>query len=106
MRRHDAPHLREGIHVEGQVVQLAFVVRHRRIDIVVELHEPIHVVPDFLIGRMENMGAVLVDADAFLFLTIDVASYMGAAFQHEDGLACFFISWATTAPNKPLPTIR
>ena len=91
LRRHDPPHLREGIHVEGQVVQLAFVVRHRRIDVVVELHEPIHVVPDFFVGSMEDMGAVLVNPDAVPFLAIDVAAPVRTALQHhENGLACFF----------------
>lgn len=52
----DAPELAEGVHIERQVVELVFIDSNRRVDIVVELGELVHIVPDFFIARMKNMA--------------------------------------------------
>ena len=41
----DAPHLGERVHIEGHVVDFAVEVRNRGVYIVVELSEPIDVIP-------------------------------------------------------------
>ena len=85
--RHDVPELAERIHVERQVVEMALIIRHRRIDEVVECDELIDIRPDILIARVEDVCAVLVDVDAIFFLAVDIAAHMIPALQHQHRLA-------------------
>ena len=85
--RHDVPELTERIHVERQVVEMALIVRHRRIDEVVERDELIDIRPDVFIARVEDVCAVLVDVDTIFFLTVDIAAHMIPALQHQYRLA-------------------
>lgn len=70
----DSPHLREGVHVERQVVQLVLVAGNGAVHIVVELGELIYVIPNGTKRRMEDMGTVLMHVDAIDFFRVDVAA--------------------------------
>ena len=87
LRRHDAPHLVEGVHVKGQRIELALVVGNGRVREAVELCKPGDVVPDFFVVGMENMGAVLVDVDALDVLGIDVAGDVRALVDDQHAFA-------------------
>ena len=87
-RRHDVPELAERVHVERQVVEMALIVRDRRVDEIVELDELVDIRPDILIARVKDMRAVLVDIDALPLFTVDIAPHMVAAFQHQYRLSC------------------
>ena len=84
--RHDIPELTERVHIERQIVEMSLIVRYRRIDEVVELHELVDIRPDLLIARVENVRAILVDVDAILFLAVDIAADMPATLQHQHRL--------------------
>ena len=79
------PHLIEGIHVEGQVVQLALIVGHRGVGVAVEGGKPVHIVPHSLVVGVENMGAIAVDVDALHIFGIDVAGNVAALVHHQAG---------------------
>ena len=101
-RRHDVPELAERIHVERQIVEMALIVRHRRVDEIVKGDELVDIRPDILIARVEDVCTIFVDVDAILLLAVDIAADMIAS---TDLPACF-ASCAKTAPKRPLPTIR
>ena len=84
----DAPHLVEGVHVEGQVVELALVVGHGGVGVAVKLNDGVHEVPHLLVGGVEDMGTILVDVDTFDILAIDIATQVGAFVYDEAGFAC------------------
>jgi hypothetical protein len=86
-RGQDAPHLIEGVHIEGQVILLAFVIGYRGIGITVELDNGIGKVPDLLVGGMEDMGAILMDIDTLDVLTIDITTQMVALVDDQTLLA-------------------
>ena len=85
--RHDVPELAERIHVERQVVEMALIIRDRRIDEVVECDELIDIRPDVFIARMEDVCTVLVNVDAIFFLAVDIAPHMIPALQHQHRFA-------------------
>jgi len=87
LRGVDAPHLVEGVHVEGQIVELALVVGHRAVGVAVELYEGVDIVPDLLVGGVEDVRTVLVDIDALDVLAIDVAADMWPTVNYKAGLA-------------------
>ena len=78
-RRHDIPELTERVHIERQIVEMALIVRHRRVDEVVKGDESVDIRPDILIARVEDVRAILVDVDAILLLAIDIAANMVTA---------------------------
>ena len=86
----DAPELAEGVHIERQVVELVFIDSNRRIDIVVELGELVHIVPDFFIARMKNMGAVAVYVDAVYILSVNISRDMVSPVDHQHAFSSFF----------------
>ena len=49
LRSPHAPHLVECVHIERQVVELAFIVRDRAVSVSIELHNTIDKVPDLLV---------------------------------------------------------
>ena len=83
----DAPHLRERVHVERQVVQLVLVDGHGAVHVVVELREAVDVVPHGSQGGVEDVRAVAVHVNALHVLGVDVAGDMVAAVDDEAGLA-------------------
>src|SRR5699024_7532087 len=85
--RDDAPHLVEGVHVEGQVVQLALIVGHRGVGVAVEGGETVDIVPHGLVVGVEDMRAVAVDGDALDILGIDIAGDMAALVNDQAALA-------------------
>ena len=73
-----APHLVERVHVERQVVEPSLVVGHGRVGVTVEGHDAVDEVPHALVGGVEDVGAILVDVDAFHILAIDIAAEVWA----------------------------
>lgn len=69
-----APHLVKCVHVERQIVELAFVVGHRRIGISVELNNGVDEVPYFLAVGVEDVGSVFMYVDAFNVFAIHIAA--------------------------------
>ena len=72
----------------------------------VKLCKLVHIVPDFLLGGVENMCAVSVHLDSLHILCVNVASDMITLVDYQTGLSLFGASWANTAPNSPAPTIK
>ena len=70
----DTPHLVEGVHVEGQVVELSLVVGYRRIGVAVEWHDTVDKVPDGLVAGVEDVRSVFVHVDAIHILAIEVST--------------------------------
>ena len=83
---HARPHLGKRVHVEGHVVDLAFVVGDGGVHVVVELGETVHVVPDVLERRMEDVCAVFVNVDSLDLLGVHVARDMRTAIDDEAAL--------------------
>ena len=85
-----APHLIEGVHVEGQVILFSFVVGNGRIGITVELDHGVDKLPHLPVVSVEDMGTVLVYVDAFYLLAIDIAAQMRTLIYHQTSLASLF----------------
>ena len=83
-RCHNAPHLVEGVHIEGQRVEFTLVVGDRRVRETVELSKLRDVFPNFFIIGMENVGPVLVDVDAFDVFSINVTCNVGTFVYNEN----------------------
>ena len=81
------PHLREGVHIERQVVELILVPGYRRIDVVVELRILVHILPDLLVRRMEDVSPVFVNIYIIPSGRIDIAADMIALVDHNRRLA-------------------
>ena len=75
-RGHHAPHLVEGVHVEGQIVDLTVVVRHRAVGVAIELCKPVHILPHSLVVGVEDMRTVAVHVDALYSFGVDIAGDM------------------------------
>ncbi len=71
-RGRDAPHLIEGVHIEGEAVEFPVEIRNRGIGETVPFRETIHVIPDVIEIRVENMRAVAVDVDALDGLGVNI----------------------------------
>ena len=89
LRRHDAPHLIKGIHVEGQRVEFALIVRNRRVGKTVELCKLRDIIPYFFVIGMENMRAIFMDIDSFNFFSVNVTSNIGPFIHYQN---CFTMS--------------
>ena len=53
---HHTPHLVEGVHVEGQIVDLAMVVGHRAVGVAVELRKLVHILPHGLVVGISSVS--------------------------------------------------
>lgn len=84
--RRDAPELAEGVHVERQVVDLAAVVGQRRVDERIHRRVLLDEGPDVLVGRVEDVGPVVVEDDPVLDVGGDVAARAAPALDDEDPL--------------------
>lgn len=64
----------------------------------IEAGKSVDVLPDFFVARMENMGAVLVNLNAFNLFRIDVAGDVATFFYDETALAALrgFVSKYST----------
>lgn len=58
----------------------------------IKLDELIDIVPNFFIRRMEDVGPVAMDADAFFFFAVDVTADVRPPFQDQALAPGFFIS--------------
>ena len=100
-RGHNAPKRMERIHIEGHIVQFAFVIGHRRVNEVIELAEPGKVVPYLTVACSKNMSAVSMDIDTLDFLCITVASDMVAPLDNKNLLACVKCLSRHDGPEQP-----
>ena len=100
-RRYDVPELTERIHIERQVVEMPLIVRHRRIHEIVELDEPVDVLPDIPVARMEDMCPILMDMDAIPFLTVHIAARMRAPLHDQHRLSRRPRLMREHSPEKP-----
>lgn len=78
-----APHLAEGVHVEGQVVELPVVVGYGRKREVVERGVFVHESPYILALGVEDMRPVHVYADTADVYAVGVASGVGSPVYNE-----------------------
>lgn len=72
-----------------------------------ERGEPVHVVPHAPVGRVEQVGAVLVDLRAGLLVHVAVRVAANVVAHVDDLHANPSLStacWATVRPNRPAPT--
>ena len=90
LRRYNAPHLIEGIHIEGQRVELALVVGNGRVRKAVELGKPGDIVPDLFVVGVEDVRTVFVDMDTLNALGVDIARNVGALIHDQHGFAVGF----------------
>lgn len=89
-RRDYAPHLMEGVHVERKIIQPSFVMGNRAIRVSVKLRKLVHEIPNFFVGRVEDMCTVFMDIDAFLLLTIHIATQVWTFVDNEATSARLF----------------
>ena len=82
-RGDDAPHLGEGVHIKGQVVQFALIVGHRGVGVAVEGGKAVDVVPHLFIVGMEDVRTVAVDGDTLHILCVDVAGDVAALIDDQ-----------------------
>ena len=87
LRSGDTPHLVEGVHVEGQVVEFPLVVGYRRVGVSVERGDGVDEVPHFLVGGVEDVGAINVYVDSFHFFAIHIATQVWTLVNHKAFLA-------------------
>lgn len=106
LRRHHAPHLIKCVHIEGQGIELPFVIRHRRIGKAVERRKLIHIVPNLGIIGVENMRAVLVDLNALDFLRIDISGNMVTLINDQHRFPVCFRLLRKNRAIQPAPTTR
>ena len=81
--RDDSPHFIEGVHVEGERVELSAVVRDRGVGEAVEYGKLIHEVPHSPVVRVEDVGAVLVDMDMLNILCVDISGDIGTPVNNK-----------------------
>ena len=62
------------------------IVRHRRIGKTVENSKLVHIVPNSLIIRMEDMGAIYMDMDALYFFRIYIPRDVTALIHYKNFL--------------------
>ena len=86
-RGNHAPHLVEGVHVKGHVVDLAVVVGDGRVGIPVEHRKLIDIVPHLLVVGVEDVGTIAVDVDALNALGVDIAGNVVPLVHHQAALA-------------------
>ena len=83
LRRYNAPHLIEGVHVEGQRIQLTLIVGNGRVCKAVELGKLGDVVPYLFVVGVEDMRTVFVDMDTLDALGVDIARNVGALIHDQ-----------------------
>ena len=79
----------EGVHVERQIVELSVVVGDRGVGVAVKGYDAVHEIPDFLVGGVEDVRAVLVYVDPLDILAINVAAQVRAFVNHKTAFARF-----------------
>ena len=97
----DVPHLVEGVHVEGEVVEAAVVVGDGGVGEVVEGSEAVDVLPDGFVAGVEDVGAIAVDGDAGEVVGVGVARDVGALFDDEAAVAGLGGLLGKDGPVKP-----
>ena len=101
LRRHDTPHFIEGIHIEGQRIQLTVVIRYGGIGEAVEIRKLSYIIPDAGIAGMKNMSAIPMHMYPFDFFCIDIACHLRPAVNHQHALACLMRPLCKYSAEKP-----
>ena len=83
LRSADPPHFAEGIHIKRQVVDLISVSGDGTVDILIEFRELLDILPDFLVGSVEDMRSVAVHMDTVSFFCINIAGDVAASVDHS-----------------------
>ena len=96
-----APHLMEGIHIEGQGVKLTIVIGDGGIGIAVEFGKSIHIIPCLGTVRVEDMGSVAVNLNTFHFLGVYIAGNMISLFNDKDGFSSFVHPLGKSCTEQP-----
>ena len=78
----------DGAEVDGQRVDLAVMRGVHAVHVVREARETVHVVPDALVGGVEQVGAILVDFRARLLIHIAVCVAADVVTDIDDVHAC------------------
>ena len=76
LRTHHSPHRVEGIHIEGERIDLSFIIRNRRIRETIEGGKALYIVPHPLAIRMEDMCSIPMHHNTVLLIGVYIASYM------------------------------
>ena len=84
-----APQLVEGVHVEGQVVELALVAGQGGVDKVVELGKLVDILPHLAVAGVEDVGTVLVYPYIVNELAVEVATCVLAFVNDEAAFTGF-----------------
>ena len=87
LRRYNAPHLIEGVHIEGQRIQLTLIVGNGRVCKAVKLGKPGDVAPDLFVVGVEDVRTILMDVDTLDVLGVDIARNVGALIHDQHGFA-------------------
>ena len=82
--RFGSPHGIKGVHIKGQVIETALVVGQGSVDKGMKVYKLVDIVPNLLVGGMENMGSILMNLNPFHFLTVNIASHMMALVNNLD----------------------
>ena len=78
--------LLEGVHIEGQIVDLAVIVGNGTVGVAVALRKLVHILPHCLAAGVEDVGTIAVDLNALYFLGVDIPGNVAALINHK---ACF-----------------
>ena len=99
----------DGPEVDRQGIHLAVVRGVHAVHVVREACETVHIVPDPLVGRVEQVRAVLVDLRAGLLVHVAVRVAADPMWSRTSMIStltprCSTACWATVRPNRPAPT--
>ncbi len=84
----DAPHLGEGVEVEGEVVEATIGSDgYGAVGEAVELDVAVDEVPDLAVAGVEDVGAVAVHVDALDLFAVGVAAGVGTLVDYEAAAA-------------------
>ena len=87
LRSGDSPHLVKGVHVEGQIVELALIVGQRGVGIPVAGSQPVDKIPYFPVGSVEDMRPILMHLYACHGSAMDVSPCVRPPLHHQAALA-------------------
>ena len=74
LRSSDSPHFGKCIHIERKIINFPPIIRNWAVDVIVEFHKLIHIIPHFFIRSMKNMGTIDMNSDSLFFLTVYITT--------------------------------
>ena len=103
IRRSNAPHLIECIHVKRKVIYFTFIICQWAVDKTVKLREAVYIFPNIPIIGMEDMRPVTVNFNAVTIFGINIAADMRPLFNYKAGLARALSAFRKNRAEKPRP---